>query len=44
MDDALREKELFTGYLWSQEGFAIDGIHMVGEGVMTGNFPRSRIE
>jgi hypothetical protein len=39
MDDALREKELFTGYLWSQEGFFIDGIHMVGEGVMTGNFP-----
>jgi hypothetical protein len=39
MDDALREKELFTGYLWSQEGFAINGIHMVGEGVMTGNFP-----
>jgi hypothetical protein len=42
MDDALREKELFTGYMWSQEGFIIDGIHMVGEGVMTGTFPGRR--
>lgn len=36
MDDAFREKELFAGCLWEKEGFQIDGVVMVGEGLLVG--------
>jgi predicted O-methyltransferase YrrM len=39
MDDAFREKELFTASLWDKEGFQIDGVVMVGEGLLVGRVP-----
>jgi hypothetical protein len=39
MDDALREKELFTGVMWVKKGISVEGVLTLGEGIMIGSVP-----